>query len=411
MMAMRASPAGPAENRSLNKLIVVISASALSLALLSQQTSHETSVINIEVPVRVFKGNMFVADLTKDDFEVYENGKLQKIEAVYLVRKTNIEREETETTKEEARKKFAPESSRYFVLVFILLEYLPKVAEAVDYFLAQVILPGDRLDVVTPLKTYNLKPDVLARVPREEIKRQLIGKLRNDIMSGHSEYLDLMKELGSAAIAKNVEEYQMALTRLTWLRFIDQKELENFAGYLKKQAGQKYVFLFYQQETIPKLETSTSGAEMSEAEVAMRGGVPGDNVPDFYIRDFRFDVDHVKQVFSDSSISIHFLYITKDIHDRIDIGNMGSLGGTSFEDRSEGIFSAFKEMAEATGGLTDSSANISSAFKEASQASENYYLLYYSPQGYRNDGRFRNIKVKVKNKDYRITHRAGYFAK
>jgi hypothetical protein len=256
-----------------------------------------------------------------------------------------------------------------------------------------------------------MKPDLFERVPKGEIKRQLIGKLRKDIMSGHSEYLNLIKELESAAMAKDVQGYQMALTRLTWLRFIDQKELENFAGYLKNQEGQKYVFLFYQQETIPRLESSTSGTEMSEAEMAMRGGVPGDNVPDFYIRDFRFDVDHVKQIFSDGSISIHFLYITKNINDRIDVGNMGSLGEMRFEDKSEGIFSAFKEMAEATGGLTDSSANIFSAFKKASQASENYYLLYYSPKGYKNDGKFRNIKVKVKNKNYRITHRAGYFAK
>lgn len=397
----------------IKKVILIMAASAIGLALSAQEMAHETLVINIEVPVRVFQGNEFVDDLTKNDFEVYENGKLQKIEAVYLIRKTNIEREETEITKEEARKKFAPESSRSFVLVFILTEYLPKVEEAVDYFFDHVILPGDRLQVVTPLKTYNMDPDLFERAPKEETKKQLIGKLRKDILSGHSEYLNLIRELGSAAMAREVELYQMALTRLTWLRFIDQKELENFAGYLKKQPGQKYVFLFYQQETIPRLEPSTSGAEMSEneAEMAMRGGVPGDNVPDFYIRDFRFDVDGVKQMFSDGSISIHFLYITKHVNDRIDVGNLGSLGSLRFEDKSEGIFSAFKEMAEATGGLTESSANISSAFKKASQASENYYLLYYSPKGYKNDGQFRNIKVKLKNRNYRITHRAGYFAR
>lgn len=373
-----------------------------SLALFPQQISHEAAVINIEVPVRVFQGGVFVDSLTLDDFEVYENGKLQKIEAVYLIKKTNIEREETETTQETARKKFAPESSRYFVLVFILTEYLPKVTEAVDHFFDQVILPGDRLDVVTSLKTYHLKPEVLAQVPKEEMKKQLTGKLRHDIMSGHSEYLDLIKELGSAALTRNISEYQMALTRLTWLRFIDQKELENFAGYLKKQAGQKYVFLFYQQETIPKLE---SGADTE------MGGVLGDYPPDYYVRDVKFDVDAVKHMFSDGSISIHFLYITKDLDDRIDVQNMRSPVGMRFEDKSGAIFSAFKKMAEATGGLTDSSANISSAFKKASEASENYYLLYYSPKEYKNDGQFRDIKVKVKNGDYRITHRAGYFAK
>ena len=42
-------------------------------------------VINVEVPVRVFDGGRFVRDLTIKDFEVYEDGEEQKIEAVYLI--------------------------------------------------------------------------------------------------------------------------------------------------------------------------------------------------------------------------------------------------------------------------------------------------------------------------------------
>ena len=124
------------------------------------------------------------------------------------------------------------------------------------------------------------------------------------------------------------------------------------------------------------------------------------------------DIEKVKQAFSDSSISIHFLYITKTPRDRLDIEEMGSgdARGVSWQDSSGDIFEAFKEMAEATGGLTDSSANIASSFKMAVNASENYYLIYYAPEGYKKDGKYREIKVKLKNKNYRITHRAGYFA-
>ena len=74
------------------------------------------------------------------------------------------------------------------------------------------------------------------------------------------------------------------------------------------------------------------------------------------------------------------------------------------------LFGAFHEMAKTTGGITDSSANIASSFERAAIASENYYLLYYSPKNYKADGKFRNIKVKVKGKNYRVTHRAGYIA-
>ncbi len=84
--------------------------------------------------------------------------------------------------------------------------------------------------------------------------------------------------------------------------------------------------------------------------------------------------------------------------------------GIKMEDNYAEIFSAFSEMAKATGGLIQSSANAAFAFQKAVDASENYYLLYYSPASYKKDGKFKEIRVQVKNKNYRITHRAGYFA-
>ena len=79
-------------------------------------------------------------------------------------------------------------------------------------------------------------------------------------------------------------------------------------------------------------------------------------------------------------------------------------------DQSYQVFSAFYEISNASGGLTYASANPFAAFKRASDASENYYLLYYTPKVYKADGKFRNIKVKVKSGNYRILHRAGYLA-
>jgi hypothetical protein len=48
--------------------------------------------------------------------------------------------------------------------------------------------------------------------------------------------------------------------------------------------------------------------------------------------------------------------------------------------------------------------------RSAVAASENYYLLYYTPRDYRADGSFRSIKVRVKGADYRTSHRQGYIA-
>ncbi len=87
-----------------------------------------------------------------------------------------------------------------------------------------------------------------------------------------------------------------------------------------------------------------------------------------------------------------------------------SSSGMVMDDLSAKMYGAFQEMAEATGGISDSSSNIAASFERAAISSENYYLLYYSPKDYKADGEFKNIEVKIKGKNYRITHRAGYIA-
>ncbi len=50
-----------------------------------QQPRHESVVVNIEVPVRVLRKDVFVDGLTLADFEVLENGVPQQVEAVAVV--------------------------------------------------------------------------------------------------------------------------------------------------------------------------------------------------------------------------------------------------------------------------------------------------------------------------------------
>ena len=84
--------------------------------------------------------------------------------------------------------------------------------------------------------------------------------------------------------------------------------------------------------------------------------------------------------------------------------------GVVFREQSEDIYGAFRQMAEASGGFTGSSANPLSLMKEAVDSSENYYLLYYIPRPYVKDGKFKSITVRVKRPDALVVHRMGYFA-
>ena len=120
---------------------------------------------------------------------------------------------------------------------------------------------------------------------------------------------------------------------------------------------------------------------------------------EFFKRDINFDLGKIKAAFSDSSITNHFLYLTWTKQYALDVRQMiATVENVRMVEKSENIFSAFKELADTTGGIAVSSQNPSFLFKKAADASENYYLLYYSPKTYMADGKFRNIKIQVKGK-------------
>lgn len=398
----------------MKKHILLIGILALGLTNLAQEIQHETIAVNIEVPVRVFKGGKFVDNLTIDDFEVYEDGVPQKIEAVYLIKKTNIEREDTKMKKEDAKQVFAPETSRNFVLLFEIYEYFPKIANAIEYFFNNVFLPGDTLKVVTPIKAYEFNTKSLEMFTKDEIAKNLTRQLRRDAKLCSAEYRGLLIELEDLRTEEGIDSgvkammYSDVLTRLRNLRYIEEKRLLDFADFLKKEERQKHVFLFHQKLVVPLL-----AGKMADYGI--------DSLKDFEAV-IAFDVEKINQAFSDSSISIHFIFLTNTSRlgpvnaDRISVTSRGlnsndqRIPDPVMQDLSGGIFSAFKDMAKATGGTVASSSNAAASFEKAVIASENYYLLYYNPKSYKADGKFKKITVKVKGKKYRVTHRAGYLA-
>lgn len=408
-------------------ILILVFLILLGVLVFPQDIQEESKVINVEVPVRVFQGNHFVDNLQLKDFELLENGVPQKIEAVYLVKKRSIERSEE-------RKRFYPETKRTFFLFFEITEYSPRLKEAVDYFIKNVIYPGDNLVVVTPLKTYRMKSQTFEALSRKEITNQFNRLLRRDAMMGSSQYRNAVKELAGLAkslsatisggdegtgissldplgsdhqeyrglaLGSQLTMYNQLLEKLEDLRKIEQKNLMNFAEYIKDKEGRKYVFLFYQREFIPMVQPRILNQYLQKYQDKPNVQMTVSDIFDFYKRKISFDVEKVKKAYADSSVSMHFMFITRP---------RKNVNGVRMVEHSEDVYSAFREMARATGGFTDSSARPDYLFQEALDAAKNYYLVYYTPQNYERNGEFREIEVKVKKGNYRVTHRAGYFA-
>ena len=352
-----------------------------SLSVLNQELQHEAVAVNIEIPVRVFQKDVFCEDLNITDFEIYEDGVLQKVQAVYLVKETDITREESQLSPVKAKEIFAPQVSRHFVLIFEVNDYLPKLAKAIDYFFNEVFSPQDSLTIITPLKTYSLKGDALTKLSRDQIIGELTAKLKHDIAIANAEYKSLLKDIEDLYTKAGIYRWETSdwktvirdlLGNFETYRLVSEKKLLLFSEFLKNKRGQKNVFMFYQKEMLPKYEPFLNSI--------LTSGNPEENhytlfefleITDFYHRDIDFDVKKIKRIFSDSSILFHFLLLTKTPMQNLDVGRMESLSkhGIRYAEQSEDIFHAFSEVAKATGGITESSFNAAAAFEKAVDAS------------------------------------------
>ncbi len=410
--------------------IVLLAVLVLSAGTLAAQTiQHETRAVNIEIPVRVFKGADFIDTLKLEDFEVFDNGRPQKLEAAYLVKKAAIER------REETRP-FMPWTARHFTLLFEMSDYDPRLYEGLRFFVDNVLIPGDSLVLITPMKTYRMRMEISIESDRKLILDRILDLLRRDILIANAEYrgvVDDLKKLSgvlassargstgggsetpvtiiggmevdpasyAASFEENLQIYSAVLQRLERMRAVDESKFVNFARYLKGLDGQKDVFLFYQREFIPKIHPKVLTNLMSlyneRADIVFNLMT----LFDHSYRESMIDTDSIIKAFSNASTSIHFLFLST---------TPPSAPGVVMEERTEDIFLPFREMARATGGFTETSGNFGAIMRAAVSALENYYLLYYTPDDYRTDGGFRTIEVRVKGGGYRVTHRAGYIA-
>lgn len=234
---------------------IVLAVFLFAFAISAQEIQHEAIAINIEVPVRVFKGNTFIDNLTIENFEVFEEGVLQNIEAVYFIRKKEIERKEINSTVDKGRE-LTPNPSRTFVLMFEIVEYLPQIGEVLDYFFSNVIQLGDSFIIATPTKTYNLNSQALERIPKEEIARQLTGRLRQNANLGSTAYRSQLNHINQIDKLPDTDlsyydKRQLLLNELRHLKqlaYFDVKNATDFADFLKGNKGRSMSSSFFRKE-------------------------------------------------------------------------------------------------------------------------------------------------------------------
>lgn len=388
------------------------------------QETPKAVIRPIAVRVRVLEGDRFVDGLGLEDFKVFENGALQKLDSLYLVHgKTIARKEETNPAQ--------PELARSYFLLFQAVDWDNRLAESIDYLFSSVLRPGDSMTLVTPMKPYNLQKDALAMKSKEALSKGMKDLVRKDIQRGGGEYRDVLRTLRRVTNAidstqkaveddlesdsslydfgleQQLDQYRNAIKRLESIRLVDENKLLAFADSIKARPGQKIVYFFYEREFRPEISPLTMQLLLSlyQDNPTIQGNVM--DLFQFYKREATFNADRVKKAFADADISFHFIFMDKKSQ---------RVFGGSMHEQSEDIFPGFREIARATGGICEISQNAAASFKHAAATSESYYLLYYTPENSTADGSFRTIQVKLNvkdstGKDYAVSGRLGYYAR
>lgn len=328
------------------------------------QTPPAKSVL-IEVPVRVYSGNQFVEILRPEDFELLEDGRPQKVEALYLLEKGQIVREEAlpETG-------FRPQTSRVFYLFFQMTEYFPKIEEAIEYLFKDVLRPGDSVTLITPLKPYSLSPQALTLKTKESLAKEMNSLLRKDIQKGAGEYRALLNELkrlvrtiagpgvnrdadpetgdvdalnagGTFSLEMMLTHYKENVQKLESLRLVEPKKFVSVAELLRGGGGQKFVFFFYQREFRPEISSNVLDKLMMENQDRDDIRASLSDLFQFYSRDISFDLSKVSQAFADCGANFNFIFIDNQAKYQY---------GVTMREQSEDVFRIFNQIVRVTGG-------------------------------------------------------------
>ena len=406
--------------------LLAVVVGALALPLPAQEKLSETIVVrvlNVDVVVRDRAGKP-VTGLTKDDFELWDNGKQQVITNLFEVKGTPPQGAVTAST---VTVTAPPESRDRKIVMFIDNYSLPalrrnQILKSLEKFIDEKMQPGDKAMIVTWQQAPKIALQFTSdRKKMHETIASLIGTANagstnagdiEQIKRATNELIDSAKEgritfndaYRSATL--NVNSYAEQVT-FTASRLL--KSLGDTAGALSGTEGRKaIVFAGAHLPERPGVELYTW------IHNAFRPYIRIDLSPDALLGRngaVRFSIEHAAQKAASSGVTFYVI-------DGADLGDdvSAEYGGDYLSDGAERSLAymntavAFNNLARITGGVAMLAHNFDAAFNALASDFDSYYALGYQPAEDK-VGRRHDIVVKMKNAAYRARARETYQVK
>lgn len=391
-----------------------------------EENSKEADAANnAEILVRVFNNRKPIDNLTRENFKLYEEMKLQTINGFKKKRK-KIGLQDT-----------SPSLSRCFVLVFHLNEYSEQIQEGLTHFLNNLLREKDQLLIIANDKTlfYNDLRDkekifpTIDRVLREESK-QTRERMYNELKENETFMNKIRTRASRESVRDYINNYKSGIHLhyyMKYIKFSIEQYINALSEYkkkyivpkideyykiselIKKIKKEKWMINFQQIGAIPELKKSNR-AFILKLVTDLENSVMGDEL--LYSRLFKKSLDNIDDLFNNIT-GIPIDEISKLFY-KVDVTFNAILvptdtGTLSKNKKYQGICTNIEESLGAaafnTGGNFIMSNNIKNALETIKEKEDLYYLLTYTPK---NPEKIGKIRVEVNNKKYKVLYKNNY---
>lgn len=256
-----------------------------------------------------------------------------------------------------------------YVLFFEVLNYTRELGDAVTFFFDQVLAPDDQLIIYTPARVYGFSKNTLAK-PKRELSEAMKEKLRGDTAACSSNYKTIFNEMknqadaieggqttsadGLIGIKNSLTMYRQDMENLRTLRKVNEPLLLKIVDMFKNQPGKNHMIMIYEAEFRPIPNKDTLSRLRGIPEIAFI-------VAELFASDDQkspLDAPKFIDLLREAKISLHFLYIKPK--DKTSVQD--------FKEHSADMYDVFSQIAKATGGIVETTANPQAALKSLIKA-------------------------------------------
>ena len=400
---------------------VILGLAALSVGVTAQQVPppFKSGVQVVEVDVRVFgRDGRFVADLTRGDFELIEEGVPQKIDAVHLVgggEASSMPADDRPAVPPSLDSTPAPgpAAAQTWIFFFDLDHLTPgggfeRARRAVEAFLAGSFKSGDVGGILAGDKMINNKLTSIREELLQAVKAvKPRGDTRTRFLELTREWPRLLNEEEALRIARGERDWiQRAVTRACG----DEPEQCNIADSAVRQKGVKLggEILRASLATLSSLNALASGLARipgPKAVVFLSDG--------FVAQEVETTVRSVVGQITRAGARVYAI----DVRGTDRSGQSNLIDQAQVEDpagpaiRSDSLADGPNSLAIDTGGMMIRNENdVGRALGRIADDAGRFYVLAYQPTNTNFDGKFRAIQVRVKREGVRVRARSGYLA-